>query len=521
MIQLLPTCLLSGKMKVHNNQLLFEEGDRVDGGSGKEFKVLKVFTGGMQNAGVYKITDGQTEHVLKILINEKSGINTDPLSSVKFNNIVALLNTQIRNLNELGNMDCCGCYVVPRQLYSFKYEDPSDGIFINLKGYIMDYVEGEDVISAIYGKSKEYVYDVCLNLCGLVRKLQGMGYNFKDLSVGNLILDSSSKRIFILDCDNIQTNTNRRIVNNVDVGAKGTGWAIAPEIYFNNARQNANTDSYALAYLLFCFLVSSYKRERNFRGNVSVRYLSEGQYSGNEFKHLLSNGASNITEFAEYCKEEGVVNPAQYLKFVFDPRYPENHWDPSIEKFVPLINNWNELPQKLKELFITAFGDPFEPRRPTANNWESALKEAKNALNPTSTLTNNRTSQVSSQHPQVYNRSVQSKSSDKSSVVPNNNTKISNNNTKNISNLNPRLIIGNSTRTFQGEVRINYRDVGANKDADLCLISVTNGGFAITNLSYLILMVNGKKLVRNTKIEVDDKKVEIKTNITKSIILER
>ena len=178
----------------------------------------------------------------------------------------------------------------------------------------------------------------CFNLTKGYQALHKAGYQYRDISFGNLFFNPDNGKVLICDNDNVVPNGEK------GGGVLGTPTFMAPEIVRGEAYPSRNTDQYSLAVLLFYMLMLHHPLEGKREFNI----------------HCMDMPARN--------KIYG-TNPI----FIWDPADDSNrpvkgHQDN------PIIY-WQIYPQYIRELFTTAFtvGLKEPNRRVTEREWLGAF----------------------------------------------------------------------------------------------------------------------------------------------------
>lgn len=198
--------------------------------------------------------------------------------------------------------------------------------------------------------------------------LHSEGYCYTDISWGNFMWDELTRSIYVIDCENAAGSV--LIDNGACAFLYGTGFFIAPEVAFEQARVGYNSDRYALAAFIF--------------GLLTCRVLMS-PYHGVAM-YAAQPLCQNMLEVAEYVKE-GDLN-GDWQHFVFDPNCRVNGIDklcvnsknPANVAFRKNLDEatalWNGLNDRLKKLFYNAFCEPFNvSMRPGASQWVRTIGE--------------------------------------------------------------------------------------------------------------------------------------------------
>jgi len=137
-------------------------------------------------------------------------------------------------------------------------------------GYIMNLRDSkyEEIGKLVAGRLKNLLTFSVLCKAGIeiadcFRELHTKGLCYKDISFGNVFIDSSTGDILICDNDNVR-------VNNTNCGnIQGTSFFMAPEIWKNEASPSTNTDLYSLSVVLFYFFFRNHPLEGKVEANIN------------------------------------------------------------------------------------------------------------------------------------------------------------------------------------------------------------------------------------------------------------
>lgn len=250
-------------------------------------------------------------------------------------------------------------------------------------GYIMEFVSGKTlskmlVDGTVAAMNFEDRLKLLKKVAVAVDALHNIGYCYTDISFGNFMYDAKSDVLYVIDCENVTCSAY--IKNGQRDFLKGTGFFIAPEVAFGRARVSYESDKYALATLIFCFLTDNI---------IPSAYHGKAMYSAQP-------ACQDMTEVAEMEADDDIDKNWRF--FVFDEtnrsnglddlckhsKNPENiAFRKRVEKVIAI---WGRMPPSLKALFRKAFDDPFKNNRPLPSMW---VREIDNILSPAKAATTN------------------------------------------------------------------------------------------------------------------------------------
>ena len=168
--------------------------------------------------------------------------------------------------------------------------------------------------------------------------LHSKGLCYKDISLGNIFLQSQTGRILI--CDNDNVDVDGRKLSSV----LGTPGFIAPEVLMSQARPGTNSDLFSLAVLLFRL----FTRHDPLRGqkDLGIKCLDE---------------PARRKIYGE--------DPL----FIFDPKNERNR--PNPEEHAAALITWPIYPQTLQNVFLQTFCDGMKApkRRALTGQWKEVL----------------------------------------------------------------------------------------------------------------------------------------------------
>ncbi len=249
-------------------------------------------------------------------------------------------------------------------------------------GYIMHLANGKsinsiltipDVITNIPLETKlKILRQVVLS----VDILHSIGYCYADISWGNFMYDFSKETLYVVDCDNIASQSDIR--NNKANFVSGTGFFVAPEVAFDGKTIDLNTEHYSLAVFIFRFLLNNL---------ISSPY--HGYILHREMEGVMPQSTFDI---ADMINEFGL--PSDWCVFVFDENNPVNSIRRLIDDYYlkqankgqsikdrikeleQCISLWNIIPIEIKNLLIETFSNLRNPRRPSTIQWNIAIQQA-------------------------------------------------------------------------------------------------------------------------------------------------
>jgi DNA-binding helix-hairpin-helix protein with protein kinase domain len=185
----------------------------------------------------------------------------------------------------------------------------------------------------------------CYNITKGYLKLHEQGYQYRDISFGNVFFDPNTGNVKICDNDNVTPNGAS------EGGIKGTPRFMAPEIVRGEVKPSRNTDLFSLAVLLFYMLMVSHPLEGKVEAGIKC------------------------------------MDPAAMLKlygtspvFIYDPENKSNRPVPGYQQNA--IEFWKLYPQYLQDLFIQSFtvGLDTPAKRVTENQWLEALAKLRSSI---------------------------------------------------------------------------------------------------------------------------------------------
>ncbi len=174
--------------------------------------------------------------------------------------------------------------------------------------------------------------------------LHASGLCYRDISFGNLRVDTAACEVAIIDVDNVG-------VDGEPTQVKGTGPFMAPEILRDEVLPSTATDLHSLAVLLFYLLM---------HGHPLLGLRADASYTWEHGRH--------ISETELLVRNFGV-----HPLFIFDPEDPSNGPLPgdSVAAWWPIY------PQQIRDVFTQAFTKGLHDAslygRVTEGTWRRAL----------------------------------------------------------------------------------------------------------------------------------------------------
>lgn len=206
---------------------------------------------------------------------------------------------------------------------------------------------------------------------------RSIGGCYTDINWGNFIFDNKTGRLYVVDCENVASNTD--IQDGKFSFVLGTGFFMAPEVAFGLANAGMNADRYALANLIFRILTNN---------------ILPSPYHGKIM--YLSVACQNMLEVKDLVDDDDIDEA--WSVFIFDDQDHRNNIDdlykdadasqPKLQKkrgeLDEVIKIWNALDDRLKVLFIKAFKNPLTEEaymnRPSPLDWVNALDDILNGI---------------------------------------------------------------------------------------------------------------------------------------------
>lgn len=219
---------------------------------------------------------------------------------------------------------------------------------------------------------------IAKKIASAIDVLHTVGYCYTDINWGNFMYDENRDVMAVIDCENVACTAD--IESGRCAFLKGTGFFIAPEVAFNNAKAARNSDLYALPSIIFRIITNN---------TLSSAYHGAVMYSQRPMPLNMTEVADNV--------DEGDLDDG-WKVFVFDENnkingietVAKNNKNPENIKFRKRLDEvekvWKSLDGKIKDMFYRAFSDPFAINsRPSASLWVRAIDEV---LNPSPTKNN-------------------------------------------------------------------------------------------------------------------------------------
>ena len=210
-------------------------------------------------------------------------------------------------------------------------------------GYIMPlrpkhYKSIVDLMKRKADPSFYYLVRAAYKLTEGYRALHKAGYQYRDISFGNVFFDPKTGDVMICDNDNVVPN------GTMDGGVYGTPRFMAPEIVRGEKKSSRNTDLYSLAVLLFYMFMLNHPLEGKLEAKIRCMDI-----------HAMN-------------KLYG-TDPV----FIWDPEDMRNRPLPGYQDNA--IIYWDLYPKAIKDLFTRSFtvGLSEPGKRVTENMWLSAF----------------------------------------------------------------------------------------------------------------------------------------------------
>lgn len=229
----------------------------------------------------------------------------------------AVLKVLHKGANDVGN-------IIREQAYNPAPDPriawPIDGIYRNSKAivYAMLYAgDGYlDVNAWISGRAKatfETTVTFALGICELFQKLHSKGLAYRDVSQTNILGKPQTGAPFLIDPDNISSNSDEILI--------GTPLMIAPEVLSGHASPSSLTDLFSLSIILFQLLCKDFP-----------------------FHGLKSHGV-----FDDALQDKLARSPV----FIFDPKDRSNQ--ATVEVAGAALYYWPRLPEFIRDMFVQCF----------------------------------------------------------------------------------------------------------------------------------------------------------------------
>lgn len=237
-------------------------------------------------------------------------------------------------------------------------------------GKTLDYMIDEDngIIQKMSVENKLRLAKQIAQSIQIINKAIGGCYT--DINWGNFIVDSATGCLYVVDCENVASNTD--IQNGKFSFVLGTAFFMAPEVAFELANAGMNADRYALANLIFRILTNN-KIPSPYHGKVM--YASPACQNMLEVKDLFDEDdideAWSVFIFDENDQRNGIreiYRDADASK----PKLQKKRRD--LDEVIAI---WDSLDDRLKALFAKAFKDPLNEAeyttRPSPLDWVNTI----------------------------------------------------------------------------------------------------------------------------------------------------
>lgn len=218
-------------------------------------------------------------------------------------------------------------------------------------GYLMDVIDTSRFLehTTVRANSSKQpslltLTEICFQLVDSFRALHLKGYCYRDISDGNVLMDTTNGDILICDNDNVGINGASK------ASVLGTLEFMAPEVVRGESDPSTNTDLHSLAALLF----KLWTWHHPFHGKLE--------------------------EEAEPLDDEAKLKLYGHPVFIFDPKDSSNK--PPAE-YQTVIRRWNDVcPPILKERFEQAFTSGLSQthKRVTEGDWRSVFLSLQDSL---------------------------------------------------------------------------------------------------------------------------------------------
>ncbi len=207
-------------------------------------------------------------------------------------------------------------------------ELPASGGF----GYVMELVDTKAFLAVPKLWHKETYPDAdilcraCVNIADFFKRVHFMGWCYKDINEGNIYINNKTGEVRIIDCDNINVQSERTIL--------GTEGFMAPEVYATNM-PDTYTDYFSMAVLFYRMFVGGFpmdgKRTREYllKNNLTVQDAAATVYGSMALFAFDPNDASNS------------------IRTLTDPLNPQLYAVQSAR--------WDRLPDALRRRFLQTF----------------------------------------------------------------------------------------------------------------------------------------------------------------------
>ena len=132
------------------------------------------------------------------------------------------------------------------------------GYFMQLKG--KNFIDSTEYINGTYEINPANLIKACSNIAYAIACLHDKKMFHRDISLNNILIDSSNGNIQICDNEFIglnQTQGSETIESQIDRALKGTPGFIAPE-NLHHSQHSENTDNYSLAAVIYSLLMRTH-----------------------------------------------------------------------------------------------------------------------------------------------------------------------------------------------------------------------------------------------------------------------
>ncbi len=291
---------------------LLKIGQVLESECGNKYKVNKLLGSGGQGE-VYDVTSNRKHYALKWYFKSSATLAQKKI---------------LENLIEKGSPS--ESFLWPQDLVCM-----AEDAF----GYVMPLrpLEYKNIVDLMKRNAEPTFLNLCkaaYNLTKGYQLLHKAGFQYRDISFGNVFFNPETGDVLICDNDNVSPNGCK------DGGVYGTPRFMAPEIVNCKAKPSRNTDLYSLAVLLF-------------------------------YMFLLGHPLEGKQEAQIKCMDMLAMNKLYGTNpiFVFDPQDKSNR--PVKGYHDNVLIYWDIYPQALKDLFTKSFtvGLKEPAKRVTENKW--------------------------------------------------------------------------------------------------------------------------------------------------------
>lgn len=333
------------------------------------YEVLQPIGAGGQGA-VYKVINlsDKKEYALKVLVD-----TDEARKEMKDRNIHLLIqenaDVEAAKTGKLYNIN----HTFP--ISSCTYQGETLYVMELANGKTLDHMIDEEngIIQKMSVENKLRLAKQIARSIQIINKAIGGCYT--DINWGNFIVDSTTGCLYIVDCENVASNTD--IQDGRFTFVMGTGFFMAPEVAFGLANAGMNADRYALANLIFRILTNN-KLPSPYHGKIMY----------------ASPACQNMLEVKDLSDDDDIDEA--WAVFIFDENDHRNGIDeiyrdadaskPKLQKkrreLDEVITIWDSLDNRLKALFMKAFKDPLNEaeymRRPSPLDWVNTIDEVLN-----------------------------------------------------------------------------------------------------------------------------------------------